>query len=376
MATCATIEEITNIEAILESFIVDWMLDLKNNMGLLENLEEIHPEDSIISNNDISESAMYSMADEMARIKYAVAPIYATAVEHRANIDSKLQALCDRMEDHRTNRNAWLAYRSSLDPEDPNYSSKYNTATTNYNTNETYRQNKQNQINTLKTDADAIISLINTEFVELARGVLKARYNCNTAVGSIVNEDVQAQADEYYIVGTKSNTEGYALAALNKIGKWSEFAQSLEIVNKLKSITFNTTVPNGSGSLSSTIGALSARDASFNDDNELVVTSDMEYKPAIIAAYGPEMVSAASLCESAISTEYSFTQQLLVSRISGNTIEYDPKAVSPGNPPTTAWVEVSATFETASWYEDRNDELDVLPDPYIVNDDPLIPVSS
>lgn len=376
MATCATIKEITNIEAILESFIVDWMLDLKNNMGLLENLEEIHPEDSIISNNDISESAMYSMADEMARIKYAVAPIYATAVEHRANIDSKLQALCDRRDDHKTNRDAWLSYRNSLDPEDPNYSSKYNTATTNYNTNETYRQNKQTQINTLKTDADAIISLINTEFEELARGVLKARYNCNAAVGSLVNEDVQAQANSYYIVGTKSNTEGYALAALNKIGKWSEFAQSLEIVNKLKSITFNTTVPNGSGSLSSTISALSARDASFNDDNELVVTSDMEYTPAIIAAYGPELVSAASLCESAISTEYSFTQQLLVSRISGNTITYNLDAVAPGDPPTTAWEAAAATFETASWYEDRNDELDVLPDPYIVNDDPLIPVSS
>ena len=367
MATCANSNGILDIEGTLESFIVDWMLDLKNNMGLLENLEEIHPEDSIISNNDVSETAMYAIADEMARIKYAVAPLYQEAVVHKNAVDAKIQALCARMNQHEANRNAWLSYRSSLDPEDPNYSSDYSTATANYNTNETYRQNKNTQITTLRDDANAIIDQINTEFEELARGVLKARYNCNTSVGSLVTDDVQASPSSYYIVGSKSNTEGFALAVLNKIGKWAEFAQSLSIVNKLKSINFNTSIANGSGSYSSAISVLSARDASFNDDNELVVTSDMEYKPAIIAAYGPEMVSAASLCESAISTEYTFMQQLLITRISGSTKSY--------NSSTNTWSSGSATFELPPWYEDRNDELDVLPDPYIVNDDPLLPVS-
>jgi len=369
MATCANSRGILDIEGTLESFIVDWMLDLKNNMGLLENLEEIHPEDSIVSNNDVSETAMYAIADEMARIKYAVAPLYQEAVVHKNAVDAKIQALCARMNQHETNRDAWLAHRNSLDPLDPNYTSKYNTATANYNTNETYRQNKDTQITTLRDDADAIITQINTEFQELARGVLKARYNCNTSVGSLVTDDVQEPPSSYYIVGNKSNqTEGFALAVLNKIGKWAEFAQSLSIVNKLKSINFNTVIANGSGSYSSAISELSARDASFNDDNELVVTSDMEYKPAIIAAYGPEMVSAASLCESAISTEYTFIQQLLITRISGSTKSYSSS--------TNTWSNGSATFELPSWYEDRNDELDVLPDPYIVNDDPLIPVSS
>ena len=367
MATCANSNGILDIEGTLESFIVDWMLDLKNNMGLLENLEEIHPEDSIISNNDVSETAMYAIADEMARIKYAVAPLYQEAVVHKNAVDAKIQALCARMNQHEANRNAWLSYRNSLDPLDPDYTSDYSRATSNYNTNESYRQNKNTQITTLRNDANAIIDQINTEFEELARGVLKARYNCNTSVGSLVTDDVQASPSSYYIVGSKSNTEGFALAVLNKIGKWAEFAQSLSIVNKLKSINFNTGIANGSGSYSSAISELSARDASFNDDNELVVTSDMEYKPAIIAAYGPEMVTAASLCESAISTEYTFMQQLLITRISGSTKSY--------NSSTNTWSSGSATFELPPWYEDRNDELDVLPDPYIVNDDPLLPVS-
>lgn len=367
MATCANSNSILNIEGTLESFIVDWMLDLKNNMGLLENLEEIHPESTIISNNDVSETAMYGIADEIARIKYTITPLYQEAVTQKTSIDAKIQELCARMNQHETNRDAWLSYRNSLDPSDPDYTSDYNTATTNYNTNETYRQNKEDQIEELRSDANTIITAINTEFEELARGVLKARYNCNASVGSLVVEDVQAEPSSYYVVGNKSNTEGFALAALNKIGKWAEFAQSLEIVNKLKSINFNTSIANGSGNYSSVISALSARDASFSEEGELVVTSDMEYKPAIVAAYGPEMIAAASLCESAISTEYTFTQQLLISRISGSTKSYSSA--------TNGWSTGSATFETASWYEDRNDELDVLPDPYIVEDDPLLPVS-
>jgi len=367
MATCANSNGILDIEGTLESFIVDWMLDLKNNMGLLENLESIHPEDTIVSNNDVSETAMYAIADEMARIKYAVAPLYQEAVVHKNAVDAKIQALCARMNQHEANRNAWLSYRNSLDPLDPDYASDYSRATSNYNTNESYRQNKNTQITTLRGDANAIIAQINTEFEELARGVLKARYNCNTSVGSLVTDDVQASPSSYYVVGSKSNTEGFALAVLNKIGKWAEFAQSLSIVNKLKSINFNTSIANGSGSYSSAISELSARDASFSDTGELQVTSDMEYKPAIIAAYGPEMVTAASLCESAISTEYTFIQQLLITRISGSTKSYSSS--------TNTWSTGSATFELPSWYEDRNDELDVLPDPYIVNDDPLLPVS-
>ena len=146
MATCANSNGILDIEGTLESFIVDWMLDLKNNMGLLENLESIHPEDTIVSNNVVSETAMYAIADEMARIKYAVAPLYQEAVLHKNEIDVKIQALCARMNQHEANRDAWLSYRNSLDPLDPDYIIEYNNATTNYNTNESYRQNKDTQI--------------------------------------------------------------------------------------------------------------------------------------------------------------------------------------------------------------------------------------
>ena len=39
MATCANSTLITDIEELLEQQIIDWMLDVKNNMGLLNNID-------------------------------------------------------------------------------------------------------------------------------------------------------------------------------------------------------------------------------------------------------------------------------------------------------------------------------------------------
>jgi len=371
MADCPITADVNDVEERLEHQILDWMLDLKNNMGLLTNLEDVYLESTIVANNDISEASMYSMADEIARIKYTAKPLYTTAVGHKNNIDAKLIAQCDARDTHANIRDEWLTHRDNLDPLDPDYATDYSNATSQANTAESHRQTKQDEIDELRTDANSIIGQLNTQFTQLVTGTLASRYDCNISVGSLVEEDVQPEADADYIVGeyklNNDNQEiitnsGYALTVLNKIGKWAEFAQSLDITTKLKSITFNHGVPNGSGSLSDTIDALSARDADFNEDGELEVASEMDYKAPIIAAYGPEIIAAASNCKSDIVAEYNFLQDVLITSVTGDTVTY-----SSGS---NGWTKTSSvTFQPESWYDARNAELDVLPDPY----DPEVP---
>lgn len=362
MATCANSIAIKDIEELLEQQILDWMLDLKNNMGLLNNIEEIYPESTIVSNNDTSETSMFAMPDEMARIKYKAKEIYTTASGHKSEIDTMIQAQCTAMNAHEDIKEEWLAYRDSLDPLQLDYTTKYTNATNQANIAEGHRATKESEIATLRSDANTIIGQINTQFEQIPRGVLNARYDCNTSVGSLVSHDVQKSADEYYVVTLGDHPDAplataNALKVLNKIGKWAEFAQDLNITTKLKSITFNHTVPNGTGSISSTLNALSARDAAFNDENQLVVTTDMEYKAAIVAAYGPEMITAASTCKTDIVTEYDFLQDVLVTSVTDETIAYSSS--------TNNWTKSgSVTFQPESWYDARNAELDVLPDPY------------
>lgn len=359
MATCDNSTGITDIEELLEQQIIDWMLDVKNNIGLLNNLEDIYLETTIVSNNNTSETSMFAMTDEMARIKYKAKEIYTTASGHKSNIDAMIQAQCAAMNAHETVKNQWLTYRDGFSSGDPEYTNATNQA----NIAEGHRATKESEIATLRSDANTIIGQIDAQFVQIPKGVLNARYDCNISVGSLVSTDIQEPANPYYVVPAGITNAAYALTVLNKIGKWAEFAQDLNITTKLKSITFNHSVPNGTGSLNSIITALSARDASFNDDNELVVASDMEYKPAIVAAYGPEMITAASTCKTDIVSEYNFLQDILVTSVTNQTIAYSSN--------TNAWTksETDVTFQPESWYDARNAELDVLPDPY----DPDVP---
>ncbi|MDA8940509.1 hypothetical protein N9H34_00100 [bacterium] len=357
MATCANSAGITDIEELLEQQIIDWMLDVKNNIGLLNNLEDIYSETTIVSNNNTSETSMFAMTDEMARIKYKAKEIYTTASGHKSNIDAMIQAQCAAMNAHETVKNQWLAYRDGFLPVDPEYTNATNKA----NIAEGHRATKESEIATLRSDANTIIGQIDAQFVQIPKGVLNARYDCNISVGSLVSTDIQEPANPYYVVPAGITNAAYALTVLNKIGKWAEFAQDLNITTKLKSITFNHSVPNGTGSLNSIITALSARDSSFNDDNELVVASDMEYKLAIVAAYGPEIITAASTCKTDIVSEYNFLQDILVTSVTNQTIAYSSS--------TNAWTPTPATFQPESWYDARNAELDVLPDPY----DPDVP---
>ena len=353
MATCANSNAITDIEELLEQQILDWMLDLKNNMGLLNNIEEIYPESTIVSNNDTSETSMFAMPDERARIKYKAKEIYTTTSGHKSEIDTMIQAQCAAMNEHERIKNAWLTYRDGFLPTAPEYTNATNQA----NIAEGHRATKESEIATLRSDANTIITQINDQFDQIPKGVLNARYDCNTSVGSLVSDDVQQPANAYYVVAAGTPSAAYALTVLNKIGKWAEFAQDLNITTKLKSITFNHTVPNGSGSISSTLTALSARDAAFNDSGELEVTSDMEYKAAIVAAYGPEMITAASTCKTDIVNEDNFLQDVLVTSVTDETIEYSSS--------TNGWTKSDpVVFQPESWYDARNAELDVLPDPY------------
>ena len=357
--SCPVINSPVDIEPILEGYIVDWMIDLKNNIGLMRNIEDIYPEETIVSNNAAVETTMYSMVDEMARIKYLAKTLHGNVAPYKALVDAKLGGLCARRDEHNTNKTAWINRRNGLDPEDSNYATDYETATTEINNNQSVYNDRVTDINNLESDANAVIALITNEFNELKKGVLKARYISNRSVGTLITDDLANSPDGDFLPTDGSTSYGYVMKALSKIGKWSEFAQSLEITNKLKTVTFNHTVADGTGSYSSAIGALSARDADFNESGQLVVTTDMEYKPAIIAAYGPRMISAISSSKSDIDGEYAFLQDLLISRIADQIVTY-----SNGN-----WTISAATFEIPSWYADRNQDLDDLQDAYDPQDD-------
>ena len=361
--SCPVIDSPVDIEPILEGYILDWMIDLKNNIGLMRNIEDIYPEETIVSNNDAVEATMYSMVDEMARIKYLAKTLHGNVAPYKALVDAKLGGLCARRDEHDANKTAWTAYRDGLDPLDPNYATDYANATTEINNNQSVYDDRVTDINNLESDANAVIALITSEFNELKKGVLKARYISNRSVGSLITGDLANSPDGDFLPTDGSTIYGYVMKALSKIGKWSEFAQSLDITNKLKSITFNNTVADGTGSYSSVMDALSARDAAFNEDSELVVTTDMEYKPAIIAAYGPRMISAISSSKSDIDGEYDFLQDLLVTTITDEIVTY-----LDGD-----WTISAATFEIPSWYAAKNQELDDLQDAYDPQDDPEYP---
>ena len=370
---CPTLQNtLTDITEILESSALDWMIDVKNNSGLMDNIEEIYPEDTIVSNNASSLVKMNLIPDEIFRVKTIFSTLYPDAVAARGLVVQKLATLCSVQATHNSNKNAWINSRNNLDDEDPNYSTRYNFASGKISTNQTYYDNKQTQMTQLRDAADIIVGEIEAQFIGLAKGVLKTRYKINTTVGSLI--DIPANqsfdsADEYYITRNSSTPTAYVLKALNKIGKWSEFSQSLEITTKLKSLNFTTNVSNGTGSYSSVINALSARDAEFNDSGELEVTSDMEYKAAIVAAYGPEMITAIQLSKNMVDAQYAFMDNLLVSTVTDEKVTYNP-AVSP------SWITAGHTFQIPSWYADKNTELDVLQESYDPYDDPYEALSA
>jgi hypothetical protein len=363
---------LTDITEILESSALDWMIDVKNNSGLMNNIEEIYPEDTIVSNNASSLVTMNLIPDEIFRVKTIFSTLYPEAVAARELVVQKLATLCSVQSTHNDNKTAWTNSRDNLDPEDPDYSNDYAFASGKISTNQTYYDNKQTQMTQLSAAADLIVEEIEAQFIGLAKGVLKTRYKINTTVGSLIDIPTDGSFDStdvYYITRNSNTPTAYVLKALNKIGKWSEFSQSLEITTKLKTLNFTANVSNGTGSYSSVINALSARDAEFNSESELIVTSDMEYKPALIAAYGPEMITAIQLSKNMVDTEYAFMGNLLVSTVTDQTVTYN-SAVNP------SWISAGHTFQVPSWYADKNTELDVLQQSYNPYDDPYVPLTA
>lgn len=355
---------IEDIEPVLEGYIVDWMLDVKNNLGLMKNVEEIYPESTIISNNATAKTNLFAMADEMSRIKTTAKSLYATISADRALVDAKITALCARKATHEANRDAWITYKNSDDLalDVPGQLNAQNQA----DSNQALADARQAEADALSAAANVIIGEINTEFIELRRGVLKARYLCNKSVGTYIDENLSNSPDANFLPTDATTTYAYVLKVLSKIGKWADFAQDLEITNKLKSVTFNTTVHAGTGSYSSVISALSARDAVFNDDGELEVSSEMEYKAPIVAAYGPQMISAISSSKDDIVAEESFLDDLLISRVTNQIVTYNATNGEFATPS-------AATFENATWYEGKSQDLDDEQAAYDPTDDTLNP---
>jgi len=365
--TCPVLANtLTDVTEILESSALDWMIDLKNNNGLMGNIEEIYPEGTIVSNNASSLVTMNLIPDEIFRVKTIFSTLYPEANTARNLVVQKLATLCSVQATHAANGSAWSQSRGQLDSLDSDYSSDYSYASGKISTNQTYVDNKEAQMVALRDAADIILLEIESQFIGLAKGVLKTRYKINTTVGSLIDGEVDS-VDAYYITRNAGSATAHVLTALNKIGKWSEFSQSLEITTKLKTLNFTANVSNGTGSYSSVITALSARDAEFNSESELVVTSEMEYKPALIAAYGPEMITAIQLSKNKIDTEYTFMDNLLVSTVSDYTVSYDGGT----------WSNlVGHTFQIPAWYTGKNTELDVLQQSYDPYDDPYVPLTA
>ena len=352
---CPIVTSVTDIERTLEGYIIEWSEKVLHNDGLMRSVETIYPHDSIVEDVAAAKVSLYAMTSEIARIKYGAKPLYTATLPKRNDVNAKLQLLCGSRETHEANRNAWISYRAGLDPLDPNYETKYDEATDKINENDGYYNTKVSQISQLETDANVILGAINTEFTELAAGVLKAMFTSNKSVGTEIVEEF-----------TDASPFAYVIRTLSKFRTWSQFSGSLDTVNKIQSIDFNTQLLDGEGQHEAVTNLLSARDDEFVD-NQLVVNSDMDFKEALIEGYGNEMINNVSSARDDIDGEYAFLQQLLITTTSGQTVTYDPAAYP-------SWTTGSATFEITSWYYGKIDELDVLPDAYDPYDDPFVPV--
>ena len=336
--SCDLTQALTDIRQSLEWHIIDWNESTISNNGLMSSIEEIYPETTIVANRADSLSEMYSMTDEIARIAYAISTLYASTTTVQTAIDNKLTELCNARDTHEANRVAWLAYREGFLATDP----EYTTATNNANSSQTRKNSRQSDYDDLYGDANPILVAIEQQYNNLLGGVLKAIYTCNKSVGTEIDENYSDSSNFAYILRTTL-----------KLQRWIQYASKLESTNKLKSVTFTKQLKDGTGNHNNVVNLLSAFEMTTTE-----VLSEVSYKDAIIEGYGPEMISSMSSANSDIGTQYSFLQDLLITEISGNKVEF--------NASTSEYTTSTATngFKTSSWHQDQINALDPLPDPY------------
>lgn len=335
-------QTLSDIRQKLEWHIIDWNQSAISNNGLMLSIEDIYPETTIVSNRADSQTEMLAMTDEIARIAYAISSLYASTLTVQADIDDKLQELCDARDTHEANRAAWITYRNSLDPTDPDYTDDFNDATTNANNSETRKDARQADYDDLYGDANPILVAIEEQYNNLLGGVLKAIYNCNKAVGT--------EIDESY---TDSSAFAYIIRTSLKIQKWIQFSSQLNTTTKLKSVNFIKQLKDGSGNHEEVVDLLSAFEMTSTE-----ILSEVSFKDAIIEGYGPEMISNMASANSVIGSEYAFLQALLVTETSGDKTTF--------NDTTAEFTTTTATngFKTSTWHQDQITALDPLPDPY------------
>jgi len=340
--SCDLTQTLTDIRQPLEWHIIDWNESTISNNGLMLSIEEIYPEDTIVSNRSDSLNEMYSMTDEIARIAYAISRLYAATIAVQTPIDNKLTELCNARDTHEANRAAWISYRNSLDPLDPDYTDDYNDATTNANNSETRKDARQADYNDLYGDANPILVAIEEQYGNLLGGVLKAIYKCNKSVGTEIDENF-----------TDSSAFAYIIRTSLKLQRWIQYSSKLESTKKLKSVSFLKQLEDGTGNHGAVVDLLSAFEMTSTE-----ILSEVAFKEAIIEGYGPEMISNMASANSDIGTEYSFLQNLLVTEISGDKAVY--------NADTSTYTITSATngFKTETWHQDQINTLEPLPDPY------------
>ena len=368
MSCTFNVPDYQNYDDNKEHLAIDFMQDRKINVDVLGIIQDVYPQSAIVYNNEISSSKMLLMIDEIFRIKTAVGPLRTAATAALVPVNQKLDELCARYQEHINNRNDWIAYRDSLDPGSPTYVADFNAADDMVDLNQTKADVKYAEAEALHDASVNIRDDVDSQFKALVQGMVKAKYKINTTVGSLIDlpaGESLIKKNEFYVNEIPETNTAYCTTVINKMNKLTEFSRDSESTTKLKTKSWEAAVSDGTGLFSSVLSVLTARNVTYNDSGQPVSDIAGEYRPALIEAYGSEMITAALYSKNIIELELAFLETLLVSTNVNTKVVFDTA--------TYAWLTYSHTYQVPSWYADQNTDLYVLQQGYNATDDTLSP---
>ena len=279
----------------IESRIIGWSNDIKNNDGVMASFEDIATDknkegptktvdgvtlpdlssptppkmfkegwetqyDNFVSKRADVNTVSYSIVDEMIRIRDVLKSYRDYFWDEETAVNAELSRLEGIRDQHETRRDYWLAQRGALDPLDPNYATDYATYTSNYNHHESDRARFEGYRSTVLSECNAIFgqfngssrsgqtatcsNAVNGEFESILdtihHGLVRA---CNR----IGTKDVEAKywvddvdkTDATTYVGLQyANTP---VKLLDYMGNFNQIIEAKDTISKLEGITFNIT---------------------------------------------------------------------------------------------------------------------------------------
>lgn len=279
----------------IESRIIGWSNDIKNNDGVMASFEDIATDknkegptktvdgvtlpdlssstppkmfkegwetqyDNFVSKRADVNTVSYSIVDEMIRIRDVLKTYRDYFWDEETAVNTELSRLEGIRDQHETRRDYWLAQRNALDPLDVNYATDYTTYTSNYNHHEADRVRFEGYRSTVLSECNAIFgqfngssrsgqtatcsNAVNGEFESILdtihHGLVRA---CNR----IGTKDVEAKywVDEVnkedastYVGLQYANTP---VKLLDYMGNFNQIIEAKDTISKLEGITFNIT---------------------------------------------------------------------------------------------------------------------------------------